>query len=61
MKEFSLMLWLVSSENWLTLENRLWRTRVDGPDGGQDHLQVIKNLLVFKEEFCSKIRASAFL
>ncbi len=33
MKALSLMLWLVSSENWLTFENRLWRTRVDGPDG----------------------------
>lgn len=32
MKAFSLMLWLVSSEYWLTLENKLWRTRVDGPD-----------------------------
>lgn len=33
MKALSLMLWLVSSEYWLTFENRLWRTRVDGPDG----------------------------
>lgn len=32
MKAFSLMLWLVSSEYWLTFENRLWRTRVDGPE-----------------------------
>lgn len=35
MKALSLMLWLVSSENWLTFEKRLWRTRVDGPDGGK--------------------------
>lgn len=32
MKELSLMLWLVSSEYWLTFENRLWRIRVDGPE-----------------------------
>lgn len=32
MKALSLMLWLVSSEYWLTFENRLWRTRVDGPE-----------------------------
>lgn len=31
MKALSLMLWLVSSENWLTFEKRLWRTRVEGP------------------------------
>lgn len=32
MNALSLMLWLVSSEYWLTFENRLWRTRVEGPD-----------------------------
>lgn len=35
MKALSLMLWFVSSENWLTFEKRLWRTRVDGPDRDQ--------------------------
>lgn len=35
MKALSLMLWLVSSEYWLTFENRLWRTRVDGPEGNK--------------------------
>lgn len=32
MKALSLMLWFVSSEYWLTFENRLWRIRVDGPE-----------------------------
>lgn len=31
MKALSLILWLVSSEYWLTLENRLCKTRVEGP------------------------------
>lgn len=31
-KELSLMLWFVSSAYWLTLENRLWRVRVEGPE-----------------------------
>ncbi len=40
MKALSLMLWLVSSEYWLTFENKLWRTRVDGPDGNE-HTNVL--------------------
>lgn len=35
MNELSLMLWLVSSEYWDTLENRLWTTQVDGPNVGR--------------------------
>lgn len=31
MKALSLILWLVSSQYWLTLENRLCKTRVEGP------------------------------
>lgn len=49
MKALSLMLWLVSSENWLTFENRLWRTRVDGPDGDKhtNMLQINTELISY--------------
>lgn len=52
MKALSLMLWLVSSEYWLTFENRLWRTRVDGPDGDK-HTKI--NLTSYRKHVLHEI------